>query len=92
MNTYGASDGKRYTQRQIEIRIRKAKQEKKEQFMDEHGFFFCEDCGRSSGRLDMSHTIGVYESKKQGKVELAWNVENIKIRCRACHQKHDKSY
>jgi len=30
------------------------------------------------------------EAKEEGKTEQCWNVGNIVIRCRKCHQKHDK--
>lgn len=92
MNTYSTSDGERLSTKQIDARIKKAKAEKLEEFMSEYGFVFCEDCGISSGtRFDMSHNVSVYEAKKSGMAELCWDVANIKIRCRACHRKHDKN-
>lgn len=91
MNTYSASDGTRYTQSQIDRKITQAKAIALEKQFDEHRYNFCEDCGASSGTyLDCSHDISVKKAKENGKTEQCWNVGNIVIRCRKCHQEHDK--
>jgi len=57
------------------------------------GYNFCEekDCHKSQGvYLDCSHDISVDECQKSGRTELAWDVNNITIRCRDCHNKHDR--
>lgn len=91
MNSYSTSDGKRLKQCTIKHNIRLAKQEKLRTFYEKHGYFFCEDCGRNENntRIDCSHEISVGKSKQDGKVELAFDVDNIKLRCRECHEKHD---
>jgi len=49
------------------------------------------DCLKSSGvYLDCSHEISVNECQKRGIAELAFDPSNIKIRCRECHNNHDK--
>ena len=93
-NTYRDSEGNRWTKDQIERKIRKAKEGKLESFLSEFGYYFCEDCGRNDRagiRIDCSHTISVNEAQNSGQVELAWQEENIKLRCRKCHARHDKN-
>lgn len=91
MNKFTDSNGNKWTKKQIDKKVHQAKQLKYDLMMDEYGYLFCEDCGRSRGvRLDMSHDISVDKCQKEGRCELAWDVNNITIRCRKCHQKHDK--
>lgn len=91
MNSYKTSSGERIKQSVIESLVRKAKAEKVRQQVDEYGYNFCEECKISSGTyLDCSHDISVKEAKEIGRTELAFDVNNITIRCRKCHQKHDK--
>src|SRR5690606_25994199 len=91
MNSYKTSNGERIKQSVIESLIRKAKAEKVKQQFEEHGYNFCENCKISSGTyLDCSHQISVKEAKESGRTELCFDVENIKILCRLCHQKLDK--
>ena len=90
MNYYKLSDGSKLPKSTIDRKIRDAKKLKKDMFLLEHGFIFCEECKRSSGtRFDMSHDISVDECQKSGRSELAYDVNNITIRCRECHIKHD---
>jgi hypothetical protein len=93
MNSYRCSDGTRLKQSVIERLIKKAKAEKLREQFDEHGYNFCEQCNISSGTyLDCSHTESVKSCKENGRTEKAFDVDNIKIRCRKCHQIHDKLY
>lgn len=89
-NRYRLSNGETLTKAQIDARVHDAKLLKLHQFMEEHGGFYCEECGTSSDRLDCSHTVSVDKCQKMGKTEMAWNVSNIILRCRSCHKKHDK--
>lgn len=84
------SHGERISSAECDSLIREAKQTKLDEFYSEHGYYFCEECGRSEGRIDCSHTIGVGKAKATGRTELCWDVENIKLRCRECHQKLDR--
>jgi hypothetical protein len=89
-NTYQDSDGNRWTSKQIEDKVNKAKEEKIKAFLEEHGYIFCEDCNVSNAfKFDCSHEISVKEAKEIGQVELCWDVCNIKLRCRDCHSVHD---
>lgn len=88
MGTYLTSTGDRVTQSQIDYRIRKAKEAKRQMML---GYEFCEDCGRSDTVIDMSHDKGIQACKNDNQVELAWDVENLTLRCRECHRKHDGS-
>ena len=91
MNTYQTSAGERIAKGKIDRNIRFAKAQKLREFKNNHGYYFCEDCNTSSGRIDCSHTISVDECQKSGRAELAWTIDNIKLRCRPCHNKHDQS-
>lgn len=90
--TYQTSTGQRVTQSQIESRMRVAKENVIQAQLDEHGYNFCVECGKNGNgtRLDMSHNISIKSAKEQGKTELCWDEENIKVRCRSCHEKLDK--
>lgn len=92
MNHYTTSKGERVSQSQIDYRIRRAKEQKIEQFLYDNGYIFCESCGKSGGmvRIDCSHEKSVDWCKKNGCIELAWDVDNLRLLCRLCHQKHDK--
>ena len=90
MNSYKCSDGTRVPKSIIDRKVRFAKQTKLRQFFDEHGYYFCEECKVSTGTyIDCSHDISVDQCQKQGRTELAWDVNNITLRCRECHVKHD---
>lgn len=92
MNTYSTSTGERFTQSQIDRKITEAKAKALQKQIDEFDYNFCEQCGRNASgtRLDCSHDISVKRAKEEGKTEQSWDVKNIVIRCRSCHQKHDK--
>jgi len=91
MNTYQCSDGSRLKQSVIDRLITKAKKQKVESQFDDHGYNFCEECGISSGTyLDCSHNVSVKKAKEQGKTELCFDVNNITMLCRKCHQIKDK--
>ncbi len=91
-NTYTDSYGNKYTKQEVNNNISKAKEEKLKQFYDIHGYYFCEDCGinaQNSFKLECSHNVSVKKCQELGKIELAWDVNNIKLRCHNCHLKHD---
>lgn len=90
-NTYSTSTGERYTTKQIEQKMRKTKALKLELQFIEHGYNFCEQCKRNDCKpLDCSHDISVKEAKESGRAELAWDLDNITILGRNCHQIKDK--
>ncbi len=91
MNHYYTSDEERVSKTLIDARTRKAKANALSRQYWEFGYNFCVDCLRSSGvMLDCSHTISVNDAQKTRRSELAWDVDNIQIRCRECHIEHDK--
>ena len=91
MNTYECSDGSRLKQSVIERLITKAKAQKVREQFDEHGFNFCEECERSSGTyIDCSHNVSVKKAKETSRTELCFDVNNITMLCRKCHQIKDK--
>lgn len=90
MNTYKTSAGERLKQSVIDSLIRKAKAQKVKQQFEEHGYNFCEQCGISSGvYLDCSHNESVKSCKENGRTEKAFDVDNLTILCRKCHQEKD---
>ena len=91
MNHYYTSTGERVSKSRIDALVRNAKEKALELQREEHGYNFCVECKRSGGvRLDCSHTISVDMAQKTRRTELAWDVNNIDILCRSCHQKRDK--
>ena len=91
MNTYKTSTGERFTQSQIDARIRIAKAKALELQFNEHGYNFCFQCGSngSGTRLDMSHDYSVGKAKAEGKTEKCWDVKNLNLLCRSCHKEKD---
>ena len=85
MNSYQTSTGERLPKGRIDRNVRKAKELKLAQFLDYHGYYFCEDCHTSHGRIDCSHTISVKYAQETRRTELAWDINNIKLRCASCH-------
>jgi len=89
MNHYYTSDEERIAKSVIDSKTRQAKSNALDIQFWEYGYNFCVNCKTSRGRLDCSHTISVDEAQKTRRAELAWDVENIKVRCRECHIRHD---
>ena len=91
MNSYFDSDGNKYTQSQIDNRIRKAGLEILDLQFLEHGYNFCEECERNDCKpLDVSHNISRAEAKKLRPVALSWPIGNLEVLGRRCHSKKDK--
>lgn len=92
MNSYRTSDGQKVKKSVIDRRIRMAKDRKLQLQRDEHGYNFCEECGKNAmdTYLDCSHDVSVDECQKSGQADKTWDIENITIRCRKCHQVKDK--
>jgi len=91
-NSYQTSDGERVTKSVIDRRVHEAKAEKIATMINDYGYVFCEDCKKNDCKpIDCSHDISVKEAQESGRTELAWDVKNITMRGRACHQKWDKS-
>ena len=90
MNHYYTSNEERIAKSVIDARVRKAKSNALSEQFWEFGYNFCVDCLVSSGvYLDCSHTISVDEAQKTRRAELAYDKDNIKVRCRTCHIAHD---
>ncbi len=93
MGTYGTNTGERFTTSQIDVKVRKAKMQKINNMLDDIGYVVCEDCKRNDCvPVDCSHDISVKEAKESGESQLAWDVDNITMRGRSCHRKHDCTY
>jgi len=91
LNTYHDSHGNRWTTPQIERKIVEACKAKLLEQLYEHNYNFCENCKRNDCKpLDCSHEISRKYAKENGCVEVLWDLDNIKIRGRRCHQVVDK--
>lgn len=101
-NRYTQSDGTKISSKALERNISKAKEIKVNEMLENYGYVFCEDCNefglppepRNEMELkiiDCSHQISVDEAKKSGRAELAYDVDNIRMRCRIHHRIHDKT-
>ncbi|MDA3852707.1 MAG: HNH endonuclease [Bacteroidales bacterium] len=93
-NRYTCSDGSTVSKTVLDRKVHEAKAKKLDEFFEIHLYHFCEECGRNKmdNYLDCAHTISVDECQKSGRAELAWDVENIRLLCRKCHQIHDKNF
>ena len=92
MNYITTSTGERITRATFDVRIRMAKQKKRKQQREEHGHTFCEECKINSNHaiIDTSHDISVDKCIKNGTPELAYDIDNLTMRCQEkCHKKHD---
>jgi len=88
--TYKDSFGNRYTTDQIEWRIKRAALEKLDLQFIEHGYNFCVRCQRNDCKpIDVSHTISRKKAKEDGCVEVLWDLDNLEILGRKCHQEKD---
>lgn len=95
MNSYSTSNGMRVSKSVIDRKVREAKKAVLDKMRKEYGYIFCTECGKNENAgvpIDCSHSVSVDECQKSGRAELAWDEENIKPRCRVCHNKHDKLY
>ncbi|MBP6566080.1 MAG: hypothetical protein KA270_02870 [Saprospiraceae bacterium] len=101
-NRYTQSDGTKISAAALDRNIKIAKKVKIFEMVDNYGYIFCEDCNEFGlppepyndmelKIIDCSHNISVDEAKKSGRAELACNVDNIRMRCRIHHRKHDKT-
>ena len=91
MNSYECSNGDRLKQSVIDRLITKAKAQKVREQFEDYQYNFCEECGISQGTyIDCSHDISVKKAKESGRTELCFDVNNITMLCRKCHQIKDK--
>lgn len=89
--TYKDSQGNRYTTEQINRKSDKASTLKLQLQFDEYRYYFCEHCKKNSCKpIDVSHTVSRKSAKENGNVEILWDLENLEILGRKCHQIKDK--
>lgn len=103
-NTFQDSFGNRYTSKQIDEKIRQAKLEFQKNFIEEHGYIFCEQCKKEFDEhrkhpqpgceiIDISHTVSIKKAKETGRTELCWDWRtNFRHLGRRHHNIHDKLY
>jgi hypothetical protein len=101
-NHIHTSIGETLTRAEFNKRVNEAKENKIQQQKDKFGFNFCEDCDKNYfdkcewddlkfRTLDCSHEISVKECIESGRAEFAFDLDNIRIRCRYHHRIKDKS-
>jgi hypothetical protein len=104
-NHIHTSTGETLTRTEFNRRVRQAKEKKVGQQKDEFGYNFCQDCSENNRFglddafhsdeeytiLDCSHKISVKECIESCRAELAYDLDNIIIRCRHHHRIFDKS-
>lgn len=91
MNYITTSHGERITRSVFDSRIRKAKEYKLSLHFDEYGYYFCTTCKSNlCVPIDCAHIESVYDCIKNGYPEKAYDIDNIIIEGRICHQKRDK--
>lgn len=81
-----------YSQMDINRKETEAKKRLRHNQYQEHGFAFCVKCGVNSNYsiIDCSHHKSKLWCKNNSEIELIWNIENMELICRKCHQKKDK--
>jgi hypothetical protein len=90
MNHFTTSDGQLISKPQIDRNIRKAKVKVLELQLEKFGYNFCSHCRRNDCLpLDCAHIESVDSCQKNGYCEKAWDIDNIVILGRGCHQEHD---
>ncbi|PKP11987.1 MAG: hypothetical protein CVU09_00365 [Bacteroidetes bacterium HGW-Bacteroidetes-4] len=90
MARYRTSTGELVSKAYIDRMVRITKALVLSEQREEYGYNFCEECSKSSGvRLDCAHVESVDSCQKNGYADKAWDKENIKIKCRKCHQEQD---
>lgn len=68
--------------------FQKAKAHMRERQLDERGYLYCENCGKTTKELDAHHIV--YRSERPKHPELN-NERNLILLCRPCHTWfHDK--
>ncbi len=93
MTTYSTSSGERVKKSVIDSRVHEAKRIKLANQIEAFGYNFCEECNRNDDKpIDCSHIESVDSCQKNGRCEKSWDLSNIRILGRKCHQKHDKLY
>ena len=89
--TYSTSNGIRLTTSQIDTRVKKAKGLLIEQQFIDLGYNVCTECFRNDCKpLDCSHNISIKEAKETGCAELCFDINNMEVLGRRCHQIKDK--
>lgn len=90
MNHLTTSKGERITRKEFDNRIRLAKRKVLAAQKEDSGYIFCTKCRRNDDvPLDCAHIESVDSCIKNGYCEKAYNVNNITILGRKCHQKFD---
>ena len=80
------------TKERIDQRVRSAKAYKMAEQRRIHGFNFCEQCRDNSDQpTGAAHIESVDSCQKNGHVEKAWDLTNLRILGQKCHQKYDKN-
>jgi len=84
MGSFETSSGDRLSKSKIDPRIKKAKDEFKEDAIY-NGKSYCWACGTTGKPRSASHIISVNACQNDGMVEFAWDKKNLQLECHDCH-------
>lgn len=91
MNKYTLSNGLKIEKSAIDRNIRKAKEQKLNEHYDLYSRYVCTKCFRNDCiPIDVSHIESTDSCQKNGYAEKSWDLNNLQVIGRRCHQKHDK--
>lgn len=91
MARYPLSNGLYIEKSTLDFRISQAKEEKLAKHMEIYGYYFCTTCRNNECKpIDVAHILSVDWCQKNGQSELAYDLNNMVIEGRECHQKRDK--
>ena len=93
MTRYKLSDGTYINKSVLDARISQAKVEKLRHHLDKYDYYFCTTCKQNDCKpIDVAHIKSVNDCQKDGCAEMAYNLDNLVIEGRKCHEKRDKLY
>lgn len=89
MPKYPKSDGTFIDKKSVDRKITKAKEVYSQNFIDEHGYIYCERCKKNPSGcpgIARSHIISVKECQNNGTTEISWMLNNIELLGQTCHR------
>jgi len=92
MNTVKLSDGTKIGRNTFDARVFRAKKVMKENFIHNHGYLYCIECGKNQNgceRIAASHLISVDECVKSGQSEIAYDLKNMLPMGQKCHREFE---
>lgn len=93
MGSFVTSSGERFSKKQIDTKIRKAKKDFVINYTAYLGYHFCSALERNVDEpVDVSHIISVRECQNAGRTEEAWNPDNMQMESRTQHMIWERGF